>query len=491
MLSPTVLLSALVGYFALLLLVSRLVGRGSQQGNGAFFRANGRSPWPLVAFGMIGASISGVSFISVPGYVGLTQMTYLQMCMGFFLGYLLVAFVLLPVFYSRRLTSIYGYLEERFGPSAHRTGASFFLLSKLARACASFYLASAVLQQFIFAPLGIPYAIGMLLLLLLVWLYTQRSGLLALVYTDTLQTLCMLGALVGLLWMIGSSMHLSLSGMVHTIAQSDLSRVFVFDDWSCRQSFWKQFLSGIFIVIVMTGLDQDMMQKNLTCRTLRHAQKDMCSYGFCFIPVNLLFLSLGVLLYQFCHFQDLPIPAQSDELLPTLVQANYFGPVVTLLFVLGVTAAAFSSVDSALTALTTSFCIDILWLERRFPQDDGHVRHIRRMVHFAVVMVFLLCTWLFRAFNSTSVIDAVYVMASYTYGPVLGLFAYGLLCRKRPVDRLIPVIALLAPVLCYVLSVCVPRWTGYHFGYELLMLNGLLTCLGLHLTTLFRRRKAA
>lgn len=462
----------ILGYFLLLLLVSHLTARDSS--NDSFFRAGRRSPWFLVAFGMIGTSVSGVSFVSVPGYVGVTQMTYLQMCIGFFFGYLVIAFLLLPMYYRRGLTSIYSYLEQRFGLASQKSGSVLFLLSKMTGACARFYLVCLILQQFVFERFGVPFVVTVLIILLLVWLYTRRAGIRTLVYTDSLQTLCMLTALVVVIVLVMGKMNLDWGALCQTISESEYSRIFVWDDWMSKQSFWKQFLSGVFVAIVMTGLDQDMMQKNLTCKNLREAQKDMCTYGVCFIPVNFLFLVLGVLLYTFAAGQGIDVPAKTDQLFPMLVQEGWFGYGVTVLFVLGIAAAAFSSVDSALTALTTSFCIDILDIEKK-QLDEGRATRIRRRVHIAVVFVFVIFTLIFKALNSTSVIDAIYIMASYTYGPLLGLFAFGLFTRKMPRDRFIPVVCVLSPVICYTLSVIVPQYTGYQFGYELLMLNGLLT----------------
>ena len=462
----------ILGYFLLLLLVSHLTARDSS--NDSFFRAGRRSPWFLVAFGMIGTSVSGVSFVSVPGYVGVNQMTYLQMCIGFFFGYLVIAFLLLPMYYRRGLTSIYSYLEQRFGLASQKSGSVLFLLSKMTGACARFYLVCLILQQFVFERFGVPFIVTVLIILVLVWLYTRRAGIRTLVYTDSLQTLCMLTALVVVIVLVMGKMNLDWGALCQTVSESEYSRIFVWDDWMSKQSFWKQFLSGVFVAIVMTGLDQDMMQKNLTCKNLREAQKDVCTYGVFFIPVNFLFLVLGVLLYTFAAGQGIDVPAKTDQLFPMLVQEGWFGYGVTVLFVLGIAAAAFSSVDSALTALTTSFCIDILDIEKK-QLDEVRATRIRRRVHIAVVFVFVIFTLIFKALNSTSVIDAIYIMASYTYGPLLGLFAFGLFTHKMPRDRFIPVVCVLSPVICYALSVIVPQYTGYQFGYELLMLNGLLT----------------
>ncbi len=469
------MLATLVAYFLILLVISRRAAGRSD--NDTFFRAGRQSSWPLVAFGMIGASISGVSFVSVPGWVAATGMTYLQMCAGFFVGYVAVAFILLPLYYRLRLTSIYDYLEMRYGPAAHRTGALFFLLSKLTGAAARLYLVCLVLQEFVAAPLGVPYPVTVLLILLLIWLYTRRGGIQTLVRTDALQTLCLLLALGGVMWIAARQMGLTPGGVVRTVVESPMCRVF---EWnaSSSQAFWRQFLSGVFIVIVMTGLDQDMMQKNLTCRTLREAQKDMCVYGISFLPVNLLFLALGILLHAFCASQGIVPPASGDELLPSLVASGALGTLVILPFTIGIVAAAFSSADSAVTAITTSCCIDLLGIERR-NLPAGRAERIRRRVHLLTVAAFLGCILLFRALNSTSVIDAIYVMASYTYGPLLGLYVFGLFTHRRAADCAVPFVALGAPLLCALLDYAAPRLWGYVFGYELLMLNGLLTMAGL------------
>lgn len=468
------MLATLAAYFLLLLFISRRSGRATD--NDTFFRAGRRSPWWMVAFGMIGASISGVSFISVPGWAAKTGMTYLQMCAGFFFGYLAVAFILLPLYYRLRLTSIYSYLGTRYGASAHRTGALFFLLSKLTGAAARLYLVCLVLQEFVFGPAGIPYPLGAAAILLLIWLYTRRGGIRTIVRTDALQTLCLLLALGGMLWITVGRLGLDFAGIVHTVEESGMGRVFEWDA-SSPQTFWRQFLSGIFIVVVMTGLDQDMMQKNLTCRSLREAQKDMCCYGACFLPVNFLFLLLGVLLYALAAGQGLA-DAAGDRLLPALVSCGALGTLVVVPFTIGIVAAAFSSADSAVTALTTSCCIDLLGMERRGWAKEKAER-TRRLVHIGMVVAFLACILLFRALNDTNVINAIYVMASYTYGPLLGLYAFGLFCRRPVRDRLVPWICLLSPVACGLLDYFAPRLWGYTFGYELLMLNGLLSALGL------------
>ncbi len=482
------MIATLAAYFVLLLLISHRVSRRGARGNDAFFRAGRQSPWWMVAFGMIGASISGVTFISVPGWAASTGLTYLQMCMGFIVGYAAVAFVLLPLYYRLRLTSIYSWLGSRLDTSAHRTGALFFVASKLLGSAARLYLVCLVLTQFVAAPfLGNgtgAFILTTLIVLLLIWLYTRRSGIQTVVRTDALQTTCLLLAAVGILVAVASKMGLDASGVWQTVTDSPMCHLWEWDPMS-KQAFWRQFLSGVFIVVVMTGLDQDMMQKNLTCRTLREAQKDMCVYGLAFLPVNALFLGLGILLYTFCQQQGIAVPATGDELLPSLVSSGVLGAWVIVPFTIGIVAAAFSSADSAMTALTTTCCVDLLQMDEQNDNTPRSVR-IRRTVHVGVALCFALCIVLFRVIGNDNILNAIYVMASYTYGPLLGLYSFGLFTRHAVRDRLAPIVCLLAPILCALLDFYAPRLWGYTFGYELLLLNGALTFAGLWL---IRRRR--
>ena len=520
-----VILLVILGYLAVLMLLSRLTARRST--NDAFFRGERRSPWYMVAWGMIGASISGVTFVSVPGMVLKQDMTYLQMCLGFIPGYFIVALVLLPIYYKLNLTSIYTFLGQRLGREAYKTGASFFLLSKMTGAAARFYLVCMVIwgvlaQTLVPTPnpsrgegtlvslgdsvvnsLGIQtplpsggvgslsFLLVVLAMIALIWLYTRRGGIKTLVWTDSLQTACMFGALLLIIYKVMGELGLDFAGTVSAIAHDSHSRVFVWDDWVSRQNFWKQFLSGIFVVIVMTGLDQDMMQKNLTCRSLRDAQKDMAVYGLAFFPANLLFLSLGVLLVLLAQQRGVDLPAAGDQLLPMFAATGSLGQGALVLFVLGIVAAAFSSADSALTAMTTSFCVDLCGR----PDDE----RLRRRVHIGMALVFIGVIMLFRLANSPSVIDAIYVMCGYTYGPLLGLFAYSLSPFPSPVGRgeknalangvtseaspmgggWVGAICIAAPLLCFAIDQLSQHLWGYRFGYELLMLNGLLSFSGL------------
>lgn len=467
------IITTILIYFTALYLFSRLTNKSSD--NDTFFRGNRKSPWYMVAFGMVGASISGVTLVSVPGMVTKIDMTYLQTCFGFILGYFAVAFILLPVYYRHNLTTIYTYLGERLGRQSYKTGAWFFLLSKMTGAAVRFYVVCIILQRFVFDAIGLPFWATVIGMVALIWFYTRRGGIKTLVWTDTFQTTCLFTALTLITVNVAQSLNMSFGEVVSTVASSPMSRIFVFDDAHSTQYFWKQFLSGIFIVIVMTGLDQDMMQKNLTCKTLREAQKDMCTYGVAFVPANLLLLSLGVLLVVLSQKTGVALPQSGDELLPMFAASGELGKLVVVCFTIGIVAASFSSADSALTSLTTSFCVDIC----QRPSDES----LRRKVHLALAVLFVAFILLFRMMNSSSVIDAIYTLCSYTYGPLLGLFAFALTTSRKPRESFVPFIALLSPCLCYVIDQTSQTLWNYRFGYELLMLNGLLTFIGLWLTS--------
>ena len=465
-------------YFALMYGVSQLVSRKSAD-NDAFFRANRKSPWWLVAIGMIGTSISGVSFVSVPGMVRDLSFNYMQTVMGFFFGYVIIAQVLLPLYYRLNLTSIYTYLEGRFGRLTYKTGASFFLLGKTIGAAARLYIVALILQNLVFDGWDVPFWITVCCTVALIWLYTRRSGIKTVIWTDTLQTVIMIAALVLIVWQLISAINLPANEIFSSLWKSSSTDIFVLDDWHNRQYFWKQFLSGVFIPIVMTGLDQDMMQKNLTIRTLKDAQKNMYWYGITFLPINFLFLMLGAMLLMFASKEGIALPASSDEIL-TLFATQYLGNGVYLLFIIGVIAAAFSSADSALTALTTSFSVDIMEVDK-LDEKEKAIK-IRKNVHWSISVLFVVIILIFKQINDRSVIDAIYTIVSYTYGPLLGMYAYGLFTKLKTNDRATPFIAILSPVICYLLNVYVKKFTGYAFGYELLMLNGMITFAGLYLT---------
>lgn len=469
------ILITIIIYFGILLGISRITAH-SHSDNDAFFRGNRQSPWYIVSFGMIGASLSGVTFVSVPGMVKNIDMTYMQTCMGFFFGYLIIAHVLLPLYYRLNLTSIYTYLGQRIGRYSYKTGASFFLISKMLGAAARLYLVCIILQHYVFDAYNIPFAVTAIGTVALIWLYTHKSGIRTIVWTDSLQTLCLLLALGLILYNVADKLNLNFGGVIDTIKNSSESRIFVFDDWQSKQNFFKQFFSGIFITIVMTGLDQDMMQKNLSCRNLKEAQKNMYCYGISFVPVNLLFLSLGILLIVAATQMNIAIPAKGDDLLPMFAAGGHLGYAVLVFFTIGIIAAAFSSADSALAALTTSFCIDILNTDKL--KENEAVR-IRKITHIGISTIFVICILIFEAIDSQSVIDTIYTLASYTYGPLLGLFCFGLFTKLKPRDRYVPYIAIVSPVVCYMIDTLTFNATGYKFGYEMLMFNGLLTFMGL------------
>ena len=468
------ILITVVVYFVALMLFSHFTARRAAD-NQTFFRANRRSPWYMVAFGMVGASISGITFVSVPGMTMRTDMTYIQTCIGFILGYFAIAFVLLPVYYRLNLTTIYTYLKKRLGERSYKTGAWFFLVSKMTGAAVRFYVVCIILQRFVFDAVGVPFPLTVVGMVALIWLYTRRGGIKTLVWTDSFQTTCMFAALILIIYNVMGELGMSLPEAAKAIADDSHSRMFVFDDWVSTQNFFKQFFSGAFIAIVMTGLDQDMMQKNLTCRSLREAQKDVCTYGFAFVPANLLFMALGVLLMQLAKREGIELPVSGDELLPMFAATGRLGTVVVVLFTIGIVAASFSSADSALTALTTSYCVDI-----RGREGD---ECLRRRAHVGIAVLFVLFILLFKMLNSTSVIDAIYILCSYTYGPLLGLFAFGLFTRRKPQDVLVPYIAVASPLLCFALDNVAQEVWGYKFGYELLMINGVLTFVGLCLSS--------
>ena len=478
-------LIVICAYLAAVIGVSWILSRRSR-GSADFFRGGRKSPWWVVAVAMVSTSISGITFVSVPGMVAASQWAYLQMAVGFVAGYAVIAYVLLPLYYRLNLNSLYGYLEGRFGRWSHRTGAGFFLLSKILICGVRMYLTAIVLQLIVFEPLGIPFWVNVAATMLCVWLYTFRGGVRTLVWTDMIQTVALITVVVLCLVQIGRAMGLDFGGMCGSIRDSGMARIWFFDDWADTRLFWKQFAAGMLTTVAMTGMDQDMMQKNLSCKTLRESQRNMMSYGAAFIPVNLLFLALGVLLYKFAAARGLSV-AKPDDLFPTVACGTdaagqaLMPPVVGLLFALGLTASAFSSSGSALTALTTTFTVDFLHADKR--QDEAGLRRTRRLVHAgaAVVMGFVILG--FRAIGDGSVIDAIYTVAGYTYGPLLGLFFFGIFTRRRVRDGWVPLICALSPVVCYVLSANSAAWFGgYKIGFELLLYNALITWTGLWLS---------
>jgi Na+/proline symporter len=470
----TLILVIILSYFSILLIISHLISRKDSD-NEAFFLGNRKSPWIVVAIGMIGTSISGVTFISVPGMIRNIDMTYMQMVLGFFVGYIVIAYVLLPIYYRLKLTTIYEYLNQRLGFYSYKTGASFFLLSRIIGSAARLYLVAMILQTLVFARWNIPFPLTVIGIMLLIWAYTYRSGVKTIIWTDLLQTVCFLSAIVLIIWQVSTKMGHGFGGAVEYVANSEHFRIFVFDDWGSKQHFVKQFLSGIFITIVMSGLDQDIMQKNLTCKSLKEARKNMLSYGFAFIPINFILLSLGILLLGFAAMYNIPLPDISDKILPILA-TEHLGFPVLVFFTIGIIAAAFASADSALASLTTSVCIDLLDIKQH---EAKRAKKIRMNVHFVVNMLFVIVILAINYIGQDSIIDAIYKVASYTYGPLLGMFAFGLFTKTQIKDRYVPYVAVIAPFLCYGLEYILLHTLNYKVGYEILMLNGLLTFIGL------------
>lgn len=478
--SPLLIFAIVLGYFSILIVISLFTGKNTN--NEGFFLGNRKSRWYIVAIGMLGSSISGVTFISVPGWVQTTQMTYMQMVLGFFLGYFVIAHVLLPIYYKLKLPSIYTYLDERFGNSSYKTGASFFLLSRTIGSAARLFVVANVLQVTIFNQMGVPFWGTVIITIILIWIYTFKGGIKTIIWTDTLQTVFLFTALIATILIVAKEMNFGLKDTFHAIASSPMSKIFEFSDWHSSQHFIKQFISGALITIVMTGLDQDMMQKNLSCKNIKEAKRNVITYGFAFLPANLLFLSLGVLLTIFASQSGIsPDLIQGDNLFP-YIATNLLGPVILILFLIGLMASAYSSADSALTALTTSFTVDIIGIKNK---DESQIKKIRTRVHIGISLLMAAIIILFDVFNEKSIIDAIYAIAGYTYGPLLGLYAFGLFTKLNIKDKAVPFIAVLSPILCFATSWILKNYAGYKMGYELLLLNGLLSFTGL---LLFRKK---
>ncbi|MCX6215920.1 sodium:solute symporter [Spirosoma sp.] len=471
--NTTLALVILIAYFGMLIVVSFYTARGAD--TNAFFTANRQSPWWLVAFGMIGTSLSGVTFISVPGAVGKIGFSYFQVVLGYIVGYFVIGSVLMPLYYRLNLISIYGYLEKRFGFWSYKTGAGFFLLARTVGSAVRLYVAAGVLQIALFNALGIPFEVSVLITIALIWVYTFKGGVKTIIVTDTLQTVFLVTAVVLTIVLISQELGYSFGDLVRTVKDSTMSQVFYWDA-NDPKNFFKQFISGAFIAIVMTGLDQDLMQKNLTCKNIGEAQKNMFWFTVTLVFVNFMFLSLGVLLYVYAQREGIEIPTRTDDLYP-LLALNHLGLVVGITFLLGITAATYASADSALTALTTSFCVDFMNVEKRPEAERSRIKHI---VHIGFSLLFYVVIIVFRQLNSKEVITAVFDIAGYTYGPLLGLYAFGIF-SKRPVrDRFVPWICLVSPVFTYVVNENSAAWFGgYQFGFERLLLNGLFTFVGL------------
>lgn len=474
--SATILFIVLVCFFGMVFGISYLTSKNAT--NETFFTGNRRSPWYVVAFAMIGTTISGVTFISVPGEVGNSGWTYLQFLLGNFVGYWVVALVLIPLYYKLNLVSIYTYLDQRFGVRSYKTGSFFFLVSRTIGAAFRMYLVAGVLQLAFFDALGIPFVVTVAIAIFMIWAYTHRAGIKTVIYTDTLQTTFLVTSVILTTILISRQLDMNFGDMVKAIDEHSFSKTFDWD-WRSKTNFFKQFLAGLGIVIVMNGLDQDMMQKSLTCKNKRDAQKNLFWFSLAFIVTNLLFLSLGVMLYIYAQMKGIPVPEKTDDFFPFLA-LSHFGTIAGVLFLLGIVSATYSSSDSALTALTTSFCIDFLKLD---PQSTNS-QSARMKTHIGFSVLMFLVIILFRLINDESVVTAVFKVAGYTYGPLLGLFAFGILTKKQVHDRYVPILGLLSPVITYIININSEAWLGgYKFGFELLLLNGMIMFTGLWLLT--------
>jgi solute:Na+ symporter, SSS family len=477
--NPILLIFIISSYFAILIVISWLTSQKSD--NVTFFTANRKSPWYLVAFGMVGASLSGVTFISVPGEVGNTAWTYLQFVVGNLAGYAVIALVLIPLFYRMQIISIYEYLLQRLGRSSYKTGAFYFIISQTIGASFRLFLAANVLQLAFFDAFKVPFFVTVIVTLVLIWLYTHRGGIKTIVWTDTLQTSFMLLAVIITLYVIYKQSDRSMAEWIVSISESKLSQIVEWD-WRSDRNFFKLFLAGMFITIVMNGLDQNVMQKNLTCRNEKEAQKNIFWFSLTFLVANVFFLALGVALYLYAAEAGIALPQRSDDLYPMLA-LEYFGMAAGITFLLGIVAAAYSSADSALTALTTSFCVDILNIKNMNPQKQIITR---KWVHIAFTFMIFLVIVIFREINNQSVVSSVFKAAGFTYGPLLGLFAFGLLTKRNANDKWVLYICLLAPLTSFMVDLHSEKWFwGYKFGFEILLLNGFLTFTALMVSSYF------
>lgn len=483
--SANFIFGCVAAYSILLFVITWLTSRNST--NQSYFLGNKSSPWYIIAYGMIGASLSGVTFISVPGWVNQTQFSYLMVVFGYLAGYLVIATVLLPLYYRLNLTSIYSFLEQRFGFWSYQSGASFFIISRVIGASFRMFLVVSVLQHFVFNQWGVPFYATVLIFIALILLYTFEGGIKTIIWTDTLQTTFMLLGVGISVYIISKELGYSFGDLISTIKKSDFSQV-IFTDVNDKRFFVKQFLSGMFITITMTGLDQEMMQKNLSCRSLKDAQKNMISFSLVLVLINLLFLSLGVVLYQYAQQKGITLPSNSDELFPTLA-IKYLGSFAGIVFIIGLISAAYPSADGALTSLTTSFCVDILGLNKKSEYDEKKKKRIRYIVHFSFAFLLFMVIVLFNNINDQAVVGKLFTVAGYTYGPLLGLYAFGLFTKSEVKDKWVPLVCILSPIICYVLNDHSVQWfNGYKFGFELLILNGIITFIGL---VLLRRTRTS
>ncbi|MBS9766290.1 MAG: sodium:solute symporter [Flavobacteriaceae bacterium] len=479
--TPLSILLLIVLYFLMLLVIGYFTGKNDS--NETFFKANKKSPWYVVAFGMVGASLSGVTFISVPGWVASSQFNYMQVVFGYLFGYLVIAYVLIPIYYRMNVTSIYEFLQHRFGKTSHITGAFFFFVSRVLGASFRLYLVASVLQYFIFDAWNVPFVVTVILSILFIWIYTAKGGIKTIVWTDTLQTLFMLSAVGVTIYTILNQMEWSFSDLMNSNQFKEYSTMFVFDDMLSKSYFFKSFFGGMFIAIAMTGLDQDMMQKNLTCKNTKEAQWNVISLGVVLIFINFIFLTLGALLFIYAQKEGISVPIvdgrpKTDLLYPEIALKGNLGIFLSITFILGLIAAAYSSADSALTSLTTSFCIDFLQIQNKPEQEQ---KNIRKKVHILVSIGLVGVIVAFKYLLKENVISSLLQVASYTYGPLLGLFAFGIFTKTNIKDKLVWIVALLSVLITYLLQNYSMQWFGYHFGYELLIVNGMVTFVGLYL----------
>ncbi|MCC9167824.1 sodium:solute symporter [Pontibacter harenae] len=482
--SPIVLLSFLIGYFAVLIGISYFTSKGASD-NSSFFIANRNSKWYFVAFGMIGTALSGVTFISVPGAVANSSFGYFQFVLGNAVGFVLIATVLLPLYYRMNLISIYTYLERRLGYWSYKSGAMIFLVSRVIGSAFRLYLVAIVLQKFIFDAWNVPFGATVAICLVLIWLYTHKGGLKTIVITDTLQTVFLLSSVLLSIWFISRSLNMDLMQTFEAVKESSYSKMFFWEDFLGNKAhFLKHFIGGIFVTIAMTGLDQDLMQKNLSCKNIGEAQKNMLTFTVVFVFINIFFLSVGALLYQYAAANNIDVTAlrTPDHLFPEIA-LNHLNIIPAIVFMLGLTAATFATTDSALTALTTSFCVDFLNFDKKADQNDPGLVRTRHMVHIAFSVVMLLVILVFRMINDDSVVNAIFKAAGYTYGPLLGLFAFGMANQRGVADKLVPFICLVSPIITYVLDSNSVAWTGYAMGFELIVVNATITFLLLLLTS--------
>ena len=474
--SPIILLSFLVIYFAVLLAVAHFTSKGSSD-NSTFFVANRNSKWYMVAFGMIGTALSGVTFISVPGAVGASNFSYFQFVLGNAVGFIIIAYVLLPLYYRMNLTSIYTYLEERFGFLSYKTGAAIFLVSRTIGSAFRLYLVAIVLQHFIFDAWNVPFAITVTICLVLIWLYTNKGGLKTIIVTDTLQTTFLITAVVLSIYFMAKGLDYGVVDTFEAVKNSSYSKIFYFEDFiGSKSNFWKQFLGGIFITIAMTGLDQDLMQKNLSMGTIKEAQKNMITFTSVFVVINIFFLAVGALLYIYATKNGIDVAALAtrDYLYPEIA-LNHLAIVPAIIFMMGLTAATFATTDSALTALTTSYCVDFLNFNKKTNPNDPALVRQRNYVHVGFSVLMLIVIMIFKLINNDSVVNAIFTAASYTYGPLLGLFVFGLFTKKAVNDKLVPYLAVIAPVVLFLLNTFVVSvYTSYVIGLDLIIINGFI-----------------